>query len=651
MKSKKKAINLMAVFALSATATAQAGVIWDAGGGANTNINLNTNWDANALPDLTTGVSNLDFGTGGSTATINTNVSVNSITFSRTAAFTIADGAGTLTIGAGGITATVNQARTISESNITLGASQTWNIGANTTTVSSAITDGANSFRLTKTGSGALSLSGDNSFDGDLENAGAGAIRLSHNNAAGTGNILLNSTQTSTGITLQFIGGLTINNDIIMDSTTGRESIVFTGNGDSVMNGDMTINGASSNALIIDNSKGVGNGSVTWNGDITGLTYTGSVSLRGSSVTSYFNGAVFIASNLDHNSGGTWTVNAVGSNYVATRFQSQGTIALGGHNGLDTSARVIWNSDTVGGDLDMNGFNASVAGLDRPTTTTDPTVINNGSANSVLTLAALEADRSFAGRIIDGATHNISLVMNSAGRTQTLSGVNGYSGSTTVSGGILNVDGSLANNGANKIFIAKDANDDFTGSPELQRAVGALSSLAGIGATEVGGLGTVASLIGGATNGATSVDMAFRGRNNSIVAGETSLLSSDILQLEGLDGVVFVLQMSYSEAAALANGQAETTLRLGYLNTALNRWEDAVNGNHGVNTGTFFLSSWVDAGSTLDLGAYGVDVVNNVVWAVLDHNSFFAVIPTPGALPAGMLLMGLVVAAKRRRQA
>jgi hypothetical protein len=109
--------------------------------------------------------------------------------------------------------------------------------------------------------------------------------------------------------------------------------------------------------------------------------------------------------------------------------------------------------------------------------------------------------------------------------------------------------------------------------------------------------------------------------------------------------------MSYDPAAALANGQAETTLRLGYLNTALNRWEDAVLGNHGTNTGSFFLSSYLDAGSPLDLGSFGVDVVNNVVWAVLDHNSFFAVIPTPGALPAGALLMGLVVAAKRRRQA
>jgi hypothetical protein len=145
--------------------------------------------------------------------------------------------------------------------------------------------------------------------------------------------------------------------------------------------------------------------------------------------------------------------------------------------------------------------------------------------------------------------------------------------------------------------------------------------------------------------------MAFRGRNNSIVAGETSLLSSDILQLEGLDGVVFVLQMSYSEATALANGQTETTLKLGYLNTDTNQWMNAIDGNHGTNTGSFFLSSYLDAGSPIALGSYGVDIVNNVVWAVLDHNSFFAVIPAPGALPAGALLMGLVVAAKRRRQA
>jgi autotransporter-associated beta strand protein len=230
---------------------------------------------------------------------------------------------------------------------------------------------------------------------------------------------------------------------------------------------------------------------------------------------------------------------------------------------------------------------------------------------------------------------------------------NTSTGTVTVEGGILDVNGSMANNGAANVFIHKDANDDFDNgqAPELQRAVGGLTSVAGFGATEVGGLGTVVTILAGSTNDATSIDMAFRGRNDAIVAGETSLLSSDVLQLEGLDGVVFVLQMSYSEAAALANGQAETTLRLGYLNTLTNQWEDAINGNHGTNTGSFFLSSYLDAGSPLDLGSYGVDVVNNVVWAVLDHNSYFAVVPTPGALPAGMLLMGLIALTKRRRQA
>jgi autotransporter-associated beta strand protein len=230
---------------------------------------------------------------------------------------------------------------------------------------------------------------------------------------------------------------------------------------------------------------------------------------------------------------------------------------------------------------------------------------------------------------------------------------NTSTGTVTVEGGILDVNGSMANNGAANVFIHKDANDDFDNgqAPELQRAVGGLTSVAGFGATEVGGLGTVVTILAGSTNDATSIDMAFRGRNDAIVAGETSLLSSDVLQLEGLDGVVFVLQMTYSEAAALANGQAETTLRLGYLNTLTNQWEDAINGNHGPNTGSFFLSSYLDAGSPLDLGAFGVDVVNNVVWAVLDHNSYFAVVPTPAALPAGALLMGLLVAVKRRRQA
>lgn len=109
---------------------AHAGTTWDGGGGATTNINTAANWDSDALPSsLTDGTQTLTFGTGGSTATINTDVNALGLVINRDANFTIADGGGNLTVGTGGITVTppntTARTHTISENNLILGGNQT----------------------------------------------------------------------------------------------------------------------------------------------------------------------------------------------------------------------------------------------------------------------------------------------------------------------------------------------------------------------------------------------------------------------------------------------------------------------------------------------------------------------------------------------
>jgi outer membrane autotransporter protein len=68
---------------------------------------------------------------------------------------------------------------------------------------------------------------------------------------------------------------------------------------------------------------------------------------------------------------------------------------------------------------------------------------NNGASDSTLTLAGLTENRTFAGAIQDGVTNKVSLIMHSAGRTQTLSGNNTYSGGTIVNEGILSITGQI----------------------------------------------------------------------------------------------------------------------------------------------------------------------------------------------------------------
>ncbi len=104
-------------------------------------------------------------------------------------------------------------------------------------------------------------------------------------------------------------------------------------------------------------------------------------------------------------------------------------------------------------------------------------------------------------------------------------------------------------------------------------------------------------------------------------------------------GDQYTLQLTY-EDGIIPGGALESELQLLVFNTVLGDWELAIDGNT-AGTPTFFNGSYADylAGpgggvfDPADLGAYGIDTVNNHVWAVLDHASLFGV----GVLTAALI--------------
>ena len=354
------------------------------------------------------------------------------------------NGSGGLTLGSSVNTSTGSLRSALNaNSTLTVDGTGTTTIGPISTGAFAIADNGTGVLSLTKSGSGILNLSGNNTFTGGLTTGGNGSVNLLHSNAVGTGTIFLKSTATTAVTTLGLSGGITVANAIQKDSTTAREGIVSTGTGNNSLTGGITITGAGGNAIFF--SNGQTSGTLTVSGGISGALFTSLISLRGSQAgnVGFLNGAVTLASNafFDNNGITSWTLNTAGSTWGQTLVRSTGNLLLGANNALATGAYVNFDTATSTGVIDLNGFNQSVAGLTSvtPTTGNGGRITNGGSSDSLLTLAKLSADRTFAGTITDGPTNKVSLVMNSSGRTQTLTGTNTYSGATTISAGTLNI--------------------------------------------------------------------------------------------------------------------------------------------------------------------------------------------------------------------
>jgi hypothetical protein len=218
--------------------------------------------------------------------------------------------------------------------------------------------------------------------------------------------------------------------------------------------------------------------------------------------------------------------------------------------------------------------------------------------------------------------------------------------------------------------------------------VGYSATTSGIGATSCD---ILAGTLGASTTG---ISMAWRSRTSqelpAYVAAHGGLsggylpVYSDVVNLTGVNGgsnSVFALGMTYDPNAIGSRGYvdflaAEGQLFLGYRSLSDGIWHNAttLNGsaafgggliNDGdTSQGSFAESNFqgsfaaytasVGGGFTLRqaLGSWGVDTTNNQVWAVIDHDAEFAVVPEPGSLTLFGAITAAVIAYRwgRRRR-
>ena len=574
---KKFSSNAMALASLLVCAqsgTLLAGTTWDGGGNATNTITTPANWDGDAVPTFTGFASTLTFGPGGTatSASINTNVEALGIGFTRTAdQFSLVQGgSSTLTVGSGGINTNGGTRNFLINMGLTMATDQVWDVAATAPLrfTGGAITDGASTFGITKTGAGTLQLYGTtaNTYDG-VTNLNLGSIGVQGNSTLGSS---VGNTVMQAGTTLTFINAgagvgdqMTVNEEIVMQGSTGS-TISYQGSGSFLASalttqaGNISLDGTGAATFSISSSptsvKFTGNiartGSnsgviniVTLNDLITGIN--GNRTMTFDTAVDNNGGAVNISGRSTAGEFYTYTVlfNATGNDIGAVTLNSdqpdrRNILQIGVNDALATTQ----NLTITRGIFDLNGKNQTINMLSgvSGSGTTGPTALVTNSAvgtASVFTLGSGDGTGVDMAGVIENGLGTVRLVKTGTG-IQSLSGVNTYTGTTVIEGGTLRI-GSGGTTGAisTQSLITANGTLGFNRSNTLVQGADFSGLIIGSGGVAQSGTGTTILTNANTYSGLTSVNTGALLIQNSqalgTTAGGTTVASGAALQLEG----------------------------------------------------------------------------------------------------------------------
>lgn len=374
--------------------------------------------------------------------------------------------AGTVTIAAG---TTIHVNAVQATTNVTLNGGDTLaalHLSGTTPAIGSGsmnVTVGANvtgSAGIVVSGTGNLTLSGANTFTGTIK-ANSGTLTLASAGAAGASTNPIHVGDSTAGQNAAVIfkasgTGWTVSNPINVQSGAGARTIGQAGPG----SGTFTLNVAGlvtlANSLTITNTTAAANGQVQFTGGIAG---TGNVTLSSTARPIYLSGSWSYSGSLTNAGTGNAVVTAnlpasitsitqsgagalsIGgtSSYAGSYNVSAGTLAPASATGFTASnvinlgAGATLNLKNPSGSSSQH-FNVTVAGV-----TGAGTVTNSATTLRTLTVAGA-GSYTFDG-VISGTY--VALTRSGTGFL-TLTGASNFAGATTVSGGKLTVNGSVA---------------------------------------------------------------------------------------------------------------------------------------------------------------------------------------------------------------
>ncbi|MEO7099133.1 MAG: autotransporter-associated beta strand repeat-containing protein [Luteolibacter sp.] len=334
-------------------------------------------------------------------------------------------------------------------------------------TLSGSISESGGTRSLTKIGGGVLTLSGSASNTGPLlvQN---GTLQIGASQRLGDTSLV----NVSSGATFDLD-----DNDETIGSLVGAGSVTL-GSDVDAGGGDLTVGG--------DNSSSTFSGIISGLGSIVKIG-AGTQTLSGSStytgVTTVGEGILSVATLAN---GGTNSGIGASASDAANLVLDGGTLR---YTGAAQSTNRDFTIDTGGGTFDASGTGAlTLAGT--------ATVAGTDTARTLTLTGSNTGSNTLTGALTDNGTGKTSLVKSGTG-TWVLGGANAYTGSTTVTGGILRISSSNRIADLSAVVVSSGATFDFNGNSDT------IGSLAGTGNVTLGN--------GAMTTGADNSSTTFGG--------------------------------------------------------------------------------------------------------------------------------------------